>query len=250
MPQPPPPVEAEYLALLRRFDTPTVCNVIELFDVRPRNEGFLDSRIRAIYPHLPPIVGYATTATFRSAGKRPEGDGYSSLGDQVERFLETIPEPRIVVFQDLDTPPHGATYGEVMCTIYKSFGCQGLVTSGAARDIEQVGRLAFPCFASAVAPSHSYNRILDVNVPVEVGGVTVHPGDVLHADANGVTTIPSTLVREVALACQPLVDAENDAMHALADRPTAAILKEAMARSATSMAEIAAAARAEVKRRH
>ena len=45
------------LELLRRFDTPTVCNVIELCDVRPRSAGYLDARIRACFPEMPPAVG-------------------------------------------------------------------------------------------------------------------------------------------------------------------------------------------------
>ena len=235
-------MDPKFLAALRRFDTPTICNVIELFDVRPRNEGFLDPSITALYPEQPPIVGYATTATFRSAEKATDTDGYSSLADQVERFLAEVPEPRIVVFQDLDDEPRGATYGEVMCSIYKGFGCVGLITSGAARDLEQVGRLAFPCFASSVVASHSYNRIIDVNIPVTVGDVTIAPGDVLHADANGVTTIPRDLVPQVALACQKFVDGENDVMnYVLSGQATAAGLREAMKKCGEVFAGLPAA---------
>lgn len=206
---PDPDTERQYLSLLRRFDTPTVCNVIELLDVRPRNEGFMDRRIKACFPRLPPIVGYATTATFRAAQPAAEGDVYGTLADQVEQFLEEVPAPRIVVFQDLDgDPAAAATFGEVMCTVYQAFGCVGLVTSGAARDLEQVERLGFPCFASSTISSHGYSRTLDVNVEVTVGGIRVNPGDVLHADANGVTTIPRDLVPDVALACQKFMDAE------------------------------------------
>lgn len=206
-------IDPKFFATLNRFDTPTVCNVIELFDVRPRDNGFLDPSIRSIYPKLPPISGYATTATFRSGGPAPEGGGYASLPDQVEKFLGEVSAPRIVVFQDLDSPVVGATYGEVMCTLYKSFGCVGLVTSGASRDIEQVEKLGFPCFSSSIVSSHAYCRIEEVNVPVTIGGVTIRPGDVLHADANGVSTIPNKLVPAVALGCQPLVDAENELMN-------------------------------------
>jgi 4-hydroxy-4-methyl-2-oxoglutarate aldolase len=218
----------QYLSLLRRFDTPTVCNVIELFDVRPRNEGFMDRTIKACFPEMPPIVGFATTATFRGAQPGREGDVYSSLVDQVQKILEDVPAPRIVVFQDLDDPPAAATFGEVMCTVYQSFDCVGLVTSGAARDIEQVGKLGFPCFASSTIASHGYSRTIDVNVEVTVGGLTIRPGDILHADANGVTTIPRDLVPEVALACQKLMDAEALVLdYARAGSPTVEGLRKA-----------------------
>jgi regulator of RNase E activity RraA len=242
------PIDPRFLAMLRRFDTPTVLNVIELFDVRPRNEGFLDGRIRAIYPRLPPTVGYATTATFRSARAAEAGDAYSDLSEQVRRFLAEVPEPRIVVFEDLDDPVGGATFGEVMCTVYKAFGCVGLVTSGAARDIEQVERLAFPCFASTVIASHSYCRIVEVNVPVTVGGVRIAPGDLLHADANGVATVPEAIVPEVALGCRRLVEAENEVLHYAAGTREPAVegLREAQKRCRQGFASLPEAVRREL----
>lgn len=202
-------IDPRYLALLRRYDTPTVCNVIELFDVRPRNQGFMDRSIGACFRNAAPIVGYATTATFRSAQPAERGDVYTGLAEQVKHFLEAVPEPRIVVFEDLDGDPAAATFGEVMCSVYKSFGCVGLITSGAARDLEQVDRLGFPCFASSTIASHGYCRTVEVDVPVTVGGLRIAPCDVLHADANGVTTIPGEIVPEIALGCQKLMDAEN-----------------------------------------
>ena len=128
-----PPLSERSLALLREYDTPTICNVIELFAIRPRNTGFMDARIRACYPELPPAVGYAVTATFRAAFARPEGSSYSTLDEQVRRFDE-VPGPPFVVFQDLDDPPAAATFGEVMCATYQAFGAVGLITSGAATD--------------------------------------------------------------------------------------------------------------------
>ncbi len=208
-----PPQEPEYFSLLRRFDTPTVLNAIELFDVQPRGSGFADGRLRACFPNMPPAVGYATTATFRSARSAKSGDAYSSFVDQVGRFVVEQPAPRIVVFEDLDGEPAAATFGEVMCTVYKAFGCVGLVTSGAARDLDQVERLGFPCWSTSVIASHGYCRILDVNVPVRVCGLPVSPGDVIHADRNGVATIPAEIVREVALACEKLAQAENEILH-------------------------------------
>src|SRR5215207_2454522 len=93
-------VPADDLALLRKYDTPTVCNVIELFDVRPRTAGYMDGRIRAYYPKLPPMVGYASTATFRSAAPPRAGNVYAGLSDQVATFAG-LPGPPVVVFQDL-----------------------------------------------------------------------------------------------------------------------------------------------------
>ncbi len=207
MTMPAPPLSERHLALLRDYDTPTICNVIELFAIRPRSTGFMDARIRACYPELPPVVGYAVTATFRSAFERPEGSAYSTLDEQVRRF-EEVPWPPFVVFQDLDDPPVAATFGEVMCATYQAFGAVGLITSGAARDIEQVRRLRFAAFAGATICSHGYSHFTSLHTPVRVGGLTVHPGDLLHADANGVTNIPREIAADVADAAAEFVSAE------------------------------------------
>ena len=185
------------LQRLAQFDTPTISNAIELFEIRPRTAGYMDSRIRACFPELPPIVGYAATATMRCAEPRGEGDVYASLDQQVARFAE-LPGPPIVVYQDLDDPPLAATFGEIMCTTYKTFGAAGLITSGTARDLDQVRRLGFAAFSNGAVCSHGYSHTIDLHGPVRVGGITVHAGDLLHADANGVCTIPATIAGEIA----------------------------------------------------
>jgi regulator of RNase E activity RraA len=195
------------LELLRKFDTPTICNVIELLDVRPRTAGYMDGRIRAGFPEMPPMVGYATTATFRSAAPPRSGDVYSSIDQQLAAMAE-LPQPRVVVFQDLDDPPAAATFGEVMCATYRAFGCSGIITSGAGRDLEQVRALGFAAFTGGTICSHGYCHILSLNVPVHVGGITIHPGDLLHGDANGVTTIPNEHAAAVARACAEFAAAE------------------------------------------
>src|SRR5260370_10407665 len=169
-------ISTAVLEQLRRFDTPTVCNVIELFDLRPRTAGYMDARIQACFPKLPPMVGYAATATFRSAAPPRSGDVYAGIADQVAAFAE-LPEPAVVVFQDLDNPVASATFGEVMATTYKSFGAVGLITSGAGRDLDQVEALAFPCFSAGTICAPGYCHIFEINIPVHIGGVIIQPGD-------------------------------------------------------------------------
>ncbi len=202
-----PQIPESCLEQLRHYDTPTICNVIELFAVRPRNTGYMDVRIRACFPDMPPIAGFAATATIRTAFPPAEGSIYSSLDEQVRRFQE-LPGPPIVVFQDLDDPPVAATFGEVMCASYKAFGAAGLITSGAARDLDQVRRLNFPAFSSGAICSHGYSHIVSVHGPVRVGGLAVHPGNLLHADANGVTDVPIEIATDVAGAAAEYVAAE------------------------------------------
>ena len=198
----------DYLKILRTYDTPTICNVIEVFHIRPRQTGYMDARIRACFPEMPPMVGFACTATFRSAAAPVQGGVYSSLDRHIAAFAD-VAAPPVVVFQDLDDPPASATFGEVMCTTYKRFGAAGLITSGAARDLDQVRRLGFPCFSDGAICSHGYAHFVDVNVPVRVGGVPIAPGELLHGDANGVTTIPLEIASDVAHACAEYCAAEQ-----------------------------------------
>jgi regulator of RNase E activity RraA len=201
-------VPAADLELLRRFDTPTICNVIELFDARPRTAGYMNGGIVACFPKMPPMVGYASTATFRSAFAPRAGNVYSGLAEQVASFAE-LPGPAVVVFQDLDNPCCAATFGEVMASTYKGFGAAGLITSGAGRDLDQVEAIGFPCFTNGTICSHGDCHIVQIGVPVHVGGIAVHPGDLLHGDRNGVTTIPHAIAGVVAQACPEFMAAES-----------------------------------------
>src|SRR5262249_46733836 len=96
----------------------------------------------------------------------------------------------------------------VMCTTYQAFDAAGLVTNGAGRDLDQVEAIGFPCFTSGAICAHGYCHIPEVNITVRVGGVTVRPGDLLHGDRNGVTTVPVEIASAAAHACADYVAAE------------------------------------------
>jgi regulator of RNase E activity RraA len=202
-----PRLSAATLAELAKYDTPTVCNVVELWDLYPRNLGYMNASIVACYPKLPPMVGYALTSTFRAMSPPRSGDVYSGIAQQVEAFAD-MPGPPVIVFQDLDVPCAAATFGEVMCSTYKAFGSAGLITSGAGRDIEQVAALNYPAFTNGTICAHGFCHTLSVNVPVTVGGMTIYPGDLLHGDLNGVTRIPHEIASEVPDACREVMVAE------------------------------------------
>lgn len=200
-------VTAATLGKLAQFDTPTICNLIELFDIRPRNRGYMDGRVRSNYPDFPPMVGFACTAAFRSDAPPAGGDAYGSIQRQLEQFAK-LPGPPVVVFQDLDDPPAAAVFGEVMCSTYQAYGSVGLVTNGGGRDLEQVRALRYPVFTGSTICSHGYCHMLHLGLPVRVGGLMVNQGDLLHGDANGVTNIPIEIASEVAEIGDEFVRAE------------------------------------------
>ncbi len=222
-------ITGQVLETLRQFDTPTICNVIELFDARSYTAGYMDGRVEAVFPDLPPMVGFASTVTCRTAVQPRQDNAYTRLPDQIARFDE-LPGAPVVVFQDLDGAAAAATFGEIMCTAYKTFGAVGLVTNGPGRDIEQVRALDFPVFTGSTVCSHGYIQILDVHVAVHVGGIAVYPGDLLHGDGNGVTTIPPEIAADVADVAGEFVAAEQmilDTLHG--EGVTLAQLREAAA---------------------
>ena len=238
-------LKSDVLQKLAAFDTPTICNIIELFEVRPRNTGYMNGRITAAFPEMPPIVGYAATATFRADAPPRSDDAYSSLADQAERFAE-LDGPAIVVFQDVDDPPVAAAFGEVMCTTYQRFGAVGLITSGAGRDLDQVRAINFPVFTGGTICAHGYTHIPQIHIPVRIGGITIYPNDLLHADVNGVTTIPHNIAAETAAIGDEFVAAEAIMLDALRDpNGSLATFKEAQAAARAKMAQL----RAQVSRR-
>jgi regulator of RNase E activity RraA len=136
------------LQSLARYDSPTLANAIETFNIQPRDVGFADSRVKCMFPELGRMVGYAATATIvaRSA-PRP---GWAGAGnDALYKHVRTIRAPGIVVVKDLDDPPaHGALWGEVHATILRALGCVGCVTDGAVRDLDEARRTGFHFFAA------------------------------------------------------------------------------------------------------
>jgi len=201
-------VTAETLKKLALFDTPTICNVIEVFEVRPQNTGYMDARIQAAFPDMGPMVGFAATASFRSDALPGTGDVYGSLADQAELFA-TLDGPAVVVFQDVDDPSVAATFGEVMCSTYKAFGAAGLITSGSGRDLDQVRDIQFPVFTGSTNCSHGYSHMLHIGVSVRVGGLTLQTGELLHGDLNGVTQIPLDIAAEIADVTPDFIKAEG-----------------------------------------
>jgi 4-hydroxy-4-methyl-2-oxoglutarate aldolase len=199
-----PAINESTLKRLAKFDTPTICNVIELFDIRPYDRGYMDHRVQAAFPEMAPAVGFAATTKFCS---KASPGSYATLQEQLKLFQE-LPGPAFVVFQDTDVPSIGATFGEVMCSTYKAFGSVGLITSCGGRDLLQVEALGFPVFTGSTICSHAYCQTFDVGKPVEVGGLAVITGDLLHGDANGVTSIPMEIAAEVADVADEFIAAE------------------------------------------
>jgi regulator of RNase E activity RraA len=190
---------AEQLDALRRYNTPTISNAIEVFNIRQRHLGFLPHRIRCLLPDLGPIVGYAVTSRTRAAFS---ADPWSDVTADYLRYVAAQPGPKVAVGQDLDDPPGlGAQFGEVNATIHKKLGCVGHITDGCPRDLDEVHGLGFQLFGLNPCVSHAYVRLVDFGTPVRLAGVEIRPGDLIHADKHGVCIIPMEIAPRLAEAC-------------------------------------------------
>jgi 4-hydroxy-4-methyl-2-oxoglutarate aldolase len=196
---------AEELERLRRYDTCTVANAIETFDIRPRTAGFASPAIRSIFPQLGVMIGYAVTA--RARANQPGDGNYSRHGWW--DAIAASPAPRVAVIQDLDDPPVGAFWGEVQSNIHQALGCAGCVTNGGVRDLREVEPLRFHYYAGSVMVSHAYVHMVDFGTPVTIGGLEIRPGDLIHADMHGVQVIPEAIAREIPDAAEKIIAKER-----------------------------------------
>jgi 4-hydroxy-4-methyl-2-oxoglutarate aldolase len=202
-------MKAETLNALRSLDTCTVANTIETFDVRLRNEGYADASIRSLTPCSQPAVGHAVTVKIRCSSPPMVGGSYVDRTDWWEHLL-TIPGPRIVVIEDVDEQPGaGAFLGEVHACILQALGCVAAVTNGTVRDLPAITASGFPLFASGVSVSHAYVHVVEFGTPVKVGGLEVHPGDLLHADCHGVLSVPAEIADAIPERAAQLVERER-----------------------------------------
>jgi 4-hydroxy-4-methyl-2-oxoglutarate aldolase len=180
----------------KTVDTPTLCNAIELLKVRPHEHGFTPLAIRCLFPELGRMVGYAVTAQVETVTTMEPRDNRIFI--DLYRAVEAAPKPAIIVFQEIGGHRDYAVHcGEVMATIFQRCGAIGLVSDCAVRDIPEVRAMGFQYFARGSAASHANSRIAYVGKTVQVEGLVIHPGSLLHGDENGLALVPEELREKI-----------------------------------------------------
>jgi 4-hydroxy-4-methyl-2-oxoglutarate aldolase len=181
----------ELIAYLKTVDTATLANAVELLNLRPRSEGYASLDLKCLFPEFGPMCGYAVTAHAETVtlGAPKTEEAFVELFEAVERS----PKPAVVVMQEIGGDRDRATHaGEIMATIFTRLGAVGLVSDCGVRDLTAVRKIGFHYFARGAVASHAHYRIVRTGVPVEITGVTIRPGDMLHADENGLITVPES----------------------------------------------------------
>jgi 4-hydroxy-4-methyl-2-oxoglutarate aldolase len=203
------------LEKLRTLDTCTVSNAIERLDVRLRNEGFVSGVTRCQFPNLGPMVGYAATGRIRTVSPPMTQRCYFDRMDWWN-YVASVPAPKVMVLQDADPRPGvGAFVGEIHATIAMALNCVGCVTNGAVRDLPAVAALrldglGFQMFAGNVSPSHSYAHIIEFGEPVEIGGLKILSGDLIHGDRHGIVTVPIEIATDIPEHASKLLADERE----------------------------------------
>lgn len=178
------------LTLLRRVDTPTVCNAIEMIEGRRGFNRFTRGTVLCSDPAGGAIVGQARTARIRAATPPDEAAPViRARRMEYYRHMAHGPRPAVAVVQDLDPAPVGAFWGEINTTVHKGFGLSGALTNGVMRDLGDLPS-GFPVIAGSIGPSHAFVHVVDIGQPVEVFGLIIADGDLVHADRHGALVIP------------------------------------------------------------
>lgn len=159
------------LALLTKWDTPSICNALEEIIPERRGYGFTTTHLFSLDPALPPICGFARTATIRAAAPSPEtSEQMVAKRAAYYEYVAAAPSPSIVVIQDIDPQPGvGAFWGEVQTNIHKGLGVLGAVTNGSFRDVPDSAR-GFNLIGGKVGPSHAFVHLVDIDCQVTVLG--------------------------------------------------------------------------------
>ncbi len=182
------------LTALQQWDTPTICNGLEIVAPGRRAIGFTVEPMVAADPKLPPMVGVARVGMIR-AKEAPHGP----VADRLDwyDYVADAQFPSVVVLQDLDDRPgYGAWWGEVHSTVHKALGALGCVTNGSFRDCDMLAP-GFQIVGGRIGPSHAHVHMVDFGKPVNIFGMNVAHDDVVHADFHGAVVIPADAVRKL-----------------------------------------------------
>ena len=199
------------LRLLATWDTPTICNALEVVAPHRRATGFTVRPMVCLDPALKPIVGRARTAAIRAVDA--PGRTAEELRQTRTAYYDYVAGgaadgPTVTVIQDLDPEPgFGAFWGEVNTAVHKGLGSLGAITNGSMRDLDDCAP-GFQLLAGMVGPSHAHVHVVDFGRPVNVFGMAVRHNDVVHADRHGAVVIPAEAVKELPAAVDLLTRRE------------------------------------------
>lgn len=220
----------EKLEELKKFDTPSITNVVATYPSNPLCLGlynpwtenwYTDQTIRCMYPELGRTVGYAVTCVFGL----PDPDYNRLTFMDVVDALDASPKPTVLILEQKFPPEIAGKVGLSggnMTSAMKAIGCVGCISNGPSRDIDEIRPMQFQYMLSGVTAGHGGMAVRAVNVPVGVGGMDVSPGEIIHMDENGAVKFPSDKLDAVLDNVRLLQKEEEARMNALQKAKNAA----------------------------
>lgn len=188
--------------LVQRFFRIPVANIDDCVG----RTGAVDGRIRPM--NRSRLLGTAFTI------KVPEGDNL-----MFHKAMD-MAQPGDVFVIDAGGSPSRSIFGELMVNYCRIRGIAGIVVDGSIRDSDAIGQMEdFPVYAIGVTPNGPYkNGPGEINTPVTVGGIVVHPGDILVGDADGVIVIRPEDAESVADAAEAVIEKEEQIMRDILEK--------------------------------
>lgn len=204
-------IDNELLEKLKALDTPTVCNALETVVPHRRGYGYTTQPLVCTRPELGSMVGFARTACIRAMHPSDaRGEAARDANHGYYQYIDDGPKPAIIVIQDLDgdSRGYGSYWGEVNSNIHSGLGCVGLVTDGSVRDLPDIAD-GFQMLADRVGPSHAWVHTVSYGGGINVAGMRVVHGDLIHADQHGAVVIPLDKADEVPEAAAAIARRER-----------------------------------------
>ena len=202
---------------LVEYDTALLANTIGFIDPTPPEEFYMSGAIQSVTPSLGPSVGVAVTCKLDSStpGKQADLSGFWELVDRIDK----MEEPAVWVCEAVGSrPEHECVFGDGMAKALYVAGCSALVTNGGVRDIPGLMSIPFAAYARGLTIHHCALTVSGVNEPVQVGGIRVNPGDVIHANNEGVIKIPAGCLQVLPEKAGQMLVFEKEA-HEIMRRP-------------------------------
>lgn len=203
-------IPEDLLALLRKVDTPTVCNAIEVAHGKRGFNRFTKGTMHHCKPGDPAIVGFARTA--KISGLAPPNEAPEIIRARRMEYFHSMAGgslPSAAVVEDVDYPNCIAGWwGEVHVAVHKGLGLAGAVTNGVMRDLD-VMDAGFPVLAGSIGPSHGFVHAVEIGTPVNIMGMRVAQGELIHADRHGALVIPEDVIQRLKTAIETVIASEE-----------------------------------------
>lgn len=203
-------ISDDLLNMMRRCDTPTICNAIEVAQGERGFAGFTKATMLCSAPDDGPMVGFARTA--KIAGLNPPTEPSDVIRTRRIEYFRSMaagPRPAIAVIEDADHPHCAAAWwGEVHSAVHKGLGIAGALTNGVMRDLGDM-EPGFPVIAGSIGPSHGFVHVREIGTRVEIFGLSVDEGDFVHADRHGAVVVPPDVIPRLGAAIENLLSTEQ-----------------------------------------